>query len=89
VEARMKKHEKLVERLQNPAGPDHYKISELCKEAADLLEAYGDALERLGNMTRFIEEPQRYMHEWYKEDYLEEIRMRNQYARDSIEEGIE
>jgi len=47
----MNKHDELIERLREPYTQDQSRRAGNEKEAADLLQLYGDALVRLGDET--------------------------------------
>ena len=86
----MNKHDSVVERLRieiSEAAEARVDLPWL-ENAADLLQLYGDALERLGDYKEQFTVPAKGVPLLAYTD-SDELDARIQYARDTIEEGIE
>ena len=87
----MNKHTAVIERMRDLTnkimGAREYEIQDLLRESSDLLEQYGDALKRLGDKTLLINIPQPELTDYARRNQDYDARI--QYARDTIEEGIE
>ena len=85
----MNKHDTVIELIKEWLTEDMFDEERMIlNNASDLLEQYGRALERLGSEDGIADDLNVFLNST-ADEWCKEVIRRIQYARDTIEEGIE